>query len=67
VSVFVIECHLLDDLRDILLAVLTNKMPQYARDLAGNLFILFFIIFGHRGFKVEREYMINVFNGLIND
>jgi hypothetical protein len=41
------------------------KMPQYVRDLIGSLFILFFS-FGHREFKVGREYMVNVFNGFIN-
>jgi hypothetical protein len=43
----------------------TAKMPQYVRDLVGNLFIPFFS-FGHRELKVGREYMVNVFNGFIN-
>jgi hypothetical protein len=42
------------------------KMPQYARDLVGSLFILPFFSFGHRELKVGREDTVNVFNGLIN-
>ncbi|KEH28304.1 transmembrane protein, putative [Medicago truncatula] len=45
---------------------LTAKMPQWARDLAGSLFILLFLIFGHRELKVGREYMVIMFNGFIN-
>jgi hypothetical protein len=41
------------------------KMPQYVRDLIGNLFILFFS-FGHKELKVGREYKVKVFNGFIN-
>jgi len=41
-------------------------MPQYVRDLYGNLIILFFFSFGNRELKVGREYMVNVFNGFIN-
>jgi len=41
-------------------------MPQYARDLIGNLFIHVFFSFGHRELKVGREYMDIVFNGFIN-
>ena len=44
----------------------TAKMPQYVRDLYGNLIILFFFSFGNRELKVGREYMVNVFNGFIN-
>jgi hypothetical protein len=40
-------------------------MPQYARDLVGSLFILFFSI-GDKELKVGREYMVNVFNGFID-
>jgi hypothetical protein len=43
----------------------TAKMPQHARDLVGNLFILPFS-FGYKELKVGREYMVNVFNGFIN-
>ena len=39
-------------------------MPQYVRALGGNLFILFFG-FGYKELKVGREYMVNVFNGLL--
>jgi len=42
------------------------KMPQYARDLFGNLFILLFFSFGYRELKVEREYRVKVFNRFIN-
>jgi hypothetical protein len=48
-----------------LFAASIAKMPQYVRDLVGNLFIPVFS-FGHRELKVEREYMVNVFNGFIN-
>jgi hypothetical protein len=41
-------------------------MPQYARDLIGNLFILVFFSLGDMELKVGRKYMVNVFNGLIN-
>jgi len=41
-------------------------MPQYVRDLGGNLIILLFISSGYRELKVGREYMVNVFNGFIN-
>jgi len=41
-------------------------MPQYVRDLCGNLIILLFFSFGNRELKVGREYMVNVFNGFIN-
>jgi len=41
-------------------------MPQYARDLVGNLFIRFFFGFGYKELKVGREYMVNVFNGFID-
>jgi len=41
------------------------EMPQYARDLVGNLFTLFFG-FGYKELKVGREYMVKVFNGFIN-
>ncbi|RHN45791.1 hypothetical protein MtrunA17_Chr6g0470891 [Medicago truncatula] len=51
---------------DILFAALTAKMPQWARDLTGSLFILLFLIFGHRELKVGREYMVIMFNGFIN-
>ena len=40
-------------------------MPQYTRDLVGNLFILVFFSFGYKELKVEKEYMVNVFNMLI--
>ena len=42
------------------------KMPQYARDLVGSLFILVFLGFGYKELKVGRECMVNAFNGLIN-
>jgi hypothetical protein len=42
------------------------KMPQYARNLVGSLFILLFFILRQRELKVGREYRGNVFNGLIN-
>jgi len=41
-------------------------MPQWARDLIGNLFILLFFNFRLRELKVGGEYRVNVFNGLIN-
>jgi len=41
-------------------------MPQYMRDLVGDLFILLFFIFGNSELKVGREYRVTVFNGFIN-
>jgi len=63
--VLVRGCHLLDNLL-FLIAASTTKMPYYARDLVGNLFILLFFCLGFRELKVGREYTVNVFNGLIN-
>jgi len=64
--VFVSECHLLDNLLDFcLFSTLTAKMPQYVRDLVGNLIILFFE-FRFKELKVGRKYMVNVFNGFID-
>jgi len=64
--VFVSECHLLDNLLDFcLFSALMAKMPQYVRDLVGNLIILFFG-FGFKELKVGRKYMVNVFNGFID-
>jgi len=40
-------------------------MPQYVRDLVGNLIILLFG-FGYKELKVGREYTVNVFNEFIN-
>jgi len=48
-----------------LFAASMAEMPQYARDLVGNLFTLFFG-FGYKELKVGREYMVKVFNGFIN-
>jgi len=41
-------------------------MPQYVRDFIGNLFVHVFFSFGYKELKVEREYMVDVFNGFIN-
>jgi hypothetical protein len=49
-----------------LFAVLMAKMPRYARDLIGSLFIFLFFIFGHKELKVGREYMVIVFKGLFD-
>jgi len=64
--VLVSECHLLDNPLDFCSLLRWLKMPQYVRDLVGNLFVHVFFSFGYGELKVGREYMVNVFNGFIN-
>jgi len=42
-----------------------TKIPQYMRDLVGNLFILLFFIFGHRELKVGERTWLKYSTGLL--
>ena len=57
VSVFVHECPLLDK-SFLIIAASTTKMPQYARNLIGNFFIILLFSLGYKELKVEREYRV---------